>query len=170
MPAITDLKKEARKSIILNELANPNGEKDYKGIATKYKWDAGWVKDVLEDIQSDLEHVNTFNRAVLTIRSTPKAIDKLDTALTNDYGEPDHILRAGELGLRTLKAIDPKLRTQEVIQRHEGNVLLTIQSNFKNLLEEVEANYEVLPNPIEKIEPAPSQALIEPKQETAQLE
>ena len=144
MPAITDLKKETRKSIILNELANPNGEKDFRGIAAKYKWDWNWTKDVVAELEQELEHINGFNRAVLTIKTAPRALEQVDSALSPVYDEPDHKLRAGELGLRTLKALDPKLRTQQIDLKHSGNVLLTIsQANSKDS-QAVEAMFEVV--------------------------
>ena len=146
MPAITEATKESRKTLILYELANPDGVKDYKGIANKFHWSQELTKQAMEELALELEHINTFNRARIAIKAGPAAVDRIIDGANGEYTEPGDKLKAWDMGLRTAKALDPKLRTQEVIQRHEGNVLLTIQSNLKSLLESVEANYEVLPD------------------------
>lgn len=145
MPVITEPKREVRKSIILHELAEQNGIKDYKAIAKKYKWDDSLTSELASEVQAELENINTFNRARIAIQASPGAIDKIVEGANGDYTEPDHKLRAWEMGLRTAKALDPKLRTQELRVQHQGNVLLTIQNTFKSLGEAIESQYEVLP-------------------------
>ena len=165
MPVVTDLKKEARKSLILHELAKPGGEKDFKGIATKYRWDSQLTKDLVADIQAELEDINTFNRARVAIKASPGAVDRVIDGANTEYTEPELKLKGWREGLRTLQALDPKLRTVQVNVTHQGNVLLTIQNATKGLLARIEANYEVVEDKIEP-EPEPSQTNYEANQPT----
>ena len=112
----------------------------------------------MKELEAELEPVNTINRLALAMRTAPKAVSKVDTALSSEYVVSEDVLRAGELGLRTLKALDPKLRTQTVDIKHSGNVLLTIQNVFRGLSEAIEANYEVLDQKPEKDVPGAANA------------
>ena len=144
MPALADRTKEARKTLILKELLQDDGCKDLRDISSKYGWSHDVTSELAGQLDTEIEQLNTFHRAVLTVKAGPKSVERVMDAVKEGYDEPDHKLRAGELGLRTLKALDPKLRTQQIDLKHSGNVLLTIsQANSKDS-QAVEAMFEVV--------------------------
>ena len=144
MPVITNAKRDARKSIMLQELANPLGEKDYHGISRKYKWGCETTKELMAELEGELADINTFNRARIAIKASPGAIDRIIDGATTEYTEPEHKLKAWQNGLRTIQGLDPKFRSVHLDVQHQGNVLLTIVNATKSLLESIDANYEVL--------------------------
>jgi len=144
MPALAERTKEARKTLILKELLQDDGCKDLRGISAKYGWSHDVTSELAGQLDTEIEQLNTFHRAVLTVKAGPASVEKVTEAVTTTYEEPDHKLRAGELGLRTLKALDPKLRTQQIDLKHSGNVLLTISQANQKDGQAVEAMFEIV--------------------------
>ena len=172
MPAVTNLKRETRKTLILNNLVDPGGCKDYQALATKYGWDKGLTKELMDELNAELENVNTFNRARIAIKASPGAIDRIIDGATTEYTEPEHILKAWQNGLRTIQGLDPKFRSVHLDVQHQGNVLLRIANATKSLLESIDANYEVLDPDCtdgEKIEPGADSSLIDTKSGDSQV-
>src|SRR3972149_725926 len=149
MTPTTLAKKEARKSVLLMELANPQGEKSYDKIATKYHWGEEYTKEAMAEVIEELEHINTFNRARIAIKASPGAIDRIIDGANTEYTEPDQKLKAWREGLRTVQALDPKLRT--VQHEFSANVTIDLKGSIGSALGYLSG---LVPNVVEGLEQA----------------
>src|SRR4030065_2136390 len=144
MPELAQRIEDSRKPLLLRALCNLQKPLTIKEIAAKRGWDISHTLKLAQELEPELEKLNLWDRAILTVNTAPKAINRVDKFLAVEPESQDILARQSAQGWHLLKVLDPKLRTQQIDLKHSGNVLLTIsQANSKDS-QAVEAMFEVI--------------------------